>query len=86
MQLLKILLLVTLVGVAGCESREAARRRQVEANLKQIGLALHAYNGQVDKPESDNEATPTDDAPTAVVPISEDKPTEAAESRPSVPV
>jgi hypothetical protein len=46
MRLFNLLIAVILVGIAGCESREAARRRQAVKNLKQIGAALDAYNAK----------------------------------------
>jgi hypothetical protein len=66
MRLLRILFLVTLVGNAGCESREEARRKQVANNLKQISLALQNYHSQHkepgDKGESDASTTPNAEA------------------------
>jgi len=43
MRFLKSLFLVTVVGILGCESRDEARRKQVANNLKQVELALKAY-------------------------------------------
>ena len=39
-----ILSLAFVVGLAGCETQEEARRRQVKNNLDQVGKALEAYN------------------------------------------
>jgi hypothetical protein len=46
MRLFNLLIAVILVGIVGCESREAARRRQAVKNLKQIGAALDAYHAK----------------------------------------
>ncbi|MDZ4687851.1 MAG: TIGR03067 domain-containing protein [Planctomycetaceae bacterium] len=64
MRLLNILLLVTLVGIAGCESREEARRKHVVNNLKQLGLALHANNATNPEPTDTGESAPSDETST----------------------
>ena len=46
MRFLNVLVLLTLVGIAGCESREEARRKQAANNLKQIRLAMDAYQAK----------------------------------------
>ena len=45
MRLLNIYVLMVLVGIAGYESPEEAREKQVANNLKQTGLALNAEPG-----------------------------------------
>lgn len=66
MRLLNIYVLMVLVGIAGYESREEARRKQAANNLKQIGLALQAFHSQqseqVDKEESGTSTTPNAEA------------------------
>lgn len=66
MRLFRILFLVTLVGIAGCESRDEARRKQAANNLKQIGLALEAYQSNHAEPggkeESGTSTTPNAEA------------------------
>jgi pimeloyl-ACP methyl ester carboxylesterase len=50
MRFLNTVLLVMFIGIAGCESREEARRKQVANNLKQLQLALDAYHVQYERP------------------------------------
>jgi hypothetical protein len=38
-----IVVLLLLVNIAGCESRDEARRKQTADNLKQVRLAIDAY-------------------------------------------
>ena len=61
MRPLTILLLLMLVGMSGCENGEAARRKQIAAKLKQIGLALHEYHAKQAEQNSAHEAPEHDD-------------------------
>ena len=71
MRLLNILALVILVGIAGCESREEARRKQAANNLKQIGLALEAYRGKHAEPANTSESDTSHEAPVTAAPKAE---------------
>lgn len=68
MQSFRVLFLVTLVGIAGCESREEARRKQVANNLKQMGLALHAYHSTHADPGGKGEPEPSSEASATATP------------------
>lgn len=61
MRFLNILVLLTLVGITGCESREEARRKQAANNLQQIRLAIDAYQAKHAEPEGEKEEPGTSD-------------------------
>lgn len=79
MRYYRIFFLMMLVGIAGCESREAVRRRQLAKNLKQIGLALHAYHADSQgKEESDS----SDKTPSPATGGDQEKAVDADQSHP----
>jgi len=63
MQFLKILLLVMFIGIAGCESREEARRKQAANFLKQVRLANQAYESSYKPPAGKKPSYGSEHAP-----------------------
>lgn len=72
MRYLNVFVLAALVSLAGCESREEARRKQVANNLKQIGLALQSYHAQYTGPGGGAELDTSDHAPITSTPGADD--------------
>ena len=64
MRFFRVLFLVMLVGLSGCENREAARREQIKKNLKQVGLALHADHANNPEPADISESVPSGKTPS----------------------
>ena len=62
MRRLSIVLIIAIVGIVGCENREEARRKAAVNNLKQIGMALHAYHTTNSEPADGGESTSSDQA------------------------
>ena len=71
MRILNMLLLATLVGIAGCETREQARRKQAANNLKQIGSALKAYEDKQAESANPKESDANSEAASTAVPKAE---------------
>jgi type II secretory pathway pseudopilin PulG len=53
------ILLFTMISALGCESRDAAKRRAVKNNLKQIKLAIEAYHSQQRQSAAQQQAADT---------------------------
>lgn len=71
MRILKCLVLATLVGIVGCESRDEARRKEVANNLKQVGKALEAYHAKQAETAAKEASETSDQVPEAAAPKAE---------------